>query len=43
MKNECVGPDTYDADEGFEKNNSPAYSMGNRRRNVASKYSNVLR
>lgn len=30
MKNENVGPDTYDADKGFAKNNSPAYSMGNR-------------
>ena len=28
MKNEDVGPETYDADKGFDKNNSPAYSIG---------------
>ena len=38
MKNDSVGPDTYDADKGFDKNNSPAYSMGNRRRSANSKY-----
>ena len=42
MKNESVGPDTYDADKGFDKNSSPAYSMGNRRRIVGSKYPKEL-
>jgi len=37
MKNEVVGPDTYDADKGFDQNSSPSYSIGNRSRSVTSK------
>jgi hypothetical protein len=37
MKNEVVGPDSYDPDKGFDQNNSPSYSIGNRCRSARSK------
>lgn len=38
MKNEDVGPDTYDADKGFDKNSSPAHSIGTRRPKLSNEY-----